>query len=75
MDDLREALKERGITDYILRCKRCGKEFTTTPILKFAEKLVLEEVKVDEDYLMLCPQCKTHVLLEKSAPWYGRGVI
>jgi len=75
MDDLREALKGKGVTDYILRCKRCGKEFTTTPILKFAEKLMPKEVKVYEDYLMLCPQCKAYVLLDKSAPWYGRGII
>ncbi|MGB9853314.1 MAG: 4Fe-4S dicluster domain-containing protein [Candidatus Bathyarchaeales archaeon] len=75
MEALRDALIEKGVTQYILRCKRCGKTFTTTPILEFAGKTLPKEVKVDEEYLMLCPECRRYTILSKSARWYGRGIV
>jgi len=75
MDALRGTLIKKGITQYVLRCKRCGKNFTTTPILEFAEKTLPKEVKVDADYLMLCPECKPYAILNKSARWYGKGIV
>ncbi|MEM2546544.1 MAG: hypothetical protein QXM37_02830, partial [Candidatus Bathyarchaeia archaeon] len=64
-----------GVTQHVLRCNRCGKTFTTAPILKFAEKKLPKEMKPIEDYLMLCPNCRPYALLKKSAPWYGKGIV
>lgn len=75
MEALRKVLIEKGVTQYNLKCRRCGKTFTTTPILEFAGKKLPKEVKVDEEYLMLCPECKPYALLDKTAPWYDKGAI
>lgn len=75
MDALREVLIEKGVTQYVLQCTRCGKNFTTTPILEFAGKTLPKEVKVDSEYLILCPECKPYIILNKSARWYGKGIV
>lgn len=58
MNVLKGILEEKGVTHYIKRCRKCGREFTTTPVLRFAEKLLPKEIKVDKEYLMLCPTAK-----------------
>lgn len=75
MNVLRGILEGKGVTHYIQRCRRCGREFTTTPVLRFAEKLLPKEIRIDEEYLMLCPDCKAYAILAKSAPWYGKGMV
>lgn len=75
IESIRKVVMDKGVIQYVLRCKRCGKIFTTTPISEFVEKLIPENVKIDEEYLMLCPNCKPYVLLNKSARWYGKGIV
>lgn len=72
---VREVLMEKGVTQYYLKCRRCGKAFTTTPVMEFAGKSLPKGVNVDSQYLMLCPDCKPYILLDKSAPWYGKGIV
>ncbi|MEM3702827.1 MAG: 4Fe-4S dicluster domain-containing protein [Candidatus Bathyarchaeia archaeon] len=75
MEALRDVLMKKGVAQHVLQCRRCGKIFTTTPILNFAGKKLPKEMKPTEEYLMLCPECKPYALLNKSAPWYGKGIV
>jgi heterodisulfide reductase subunit C len=75
IESIRKVVMDKGVVQYVLRCKRCGRIFTTTPILELVEKMLPKEVKLDEEYLMLCPNCKPYALLNKSARWYGKGIV
>lgn len=75
IESIRTVTMDKGVTHYVLRCKRCGRIFTTTPISELVEKMIPKDVKIDEEYLMLCPACKPYNILDKSARWYGKGIV
>ncbi len=64
---------EKGITQYCLYCKRCGKYFMTTPILEH-HKEVIEETKLDEGSLMFCDRCKRYNSAGKSLLMKAREI-
>jgi len=72
IEAVRRIAIEEGVTEYILRCKRCGKSFTTTPILELVERLLPKEIKLDGEALTLCPSCRRYGTTNKLAQWYER---
>jgi len=64
---------EKGITKNCLYCKRCGEYFVTTPILEHHKKFI-EEMKLSEEFLMLCDRCKRYDVARKSLLMKARGI-
>ena len=66
------AIKEGNI-DYCVKCKRCGDYFIPTPILDNMRG-ALEEMKVDSQFLNLCPECRRRNFAGKLGTVYGNMV-
>lgn len=62
VEAIRKMAVEEGITEYVLTCKRCGKEFTTTPAQKFLIDQLPDEIEIDEEKYGLCPDCRMDTL-------------
>jgi len=64
IEAVRNIAKKEKITSKYLSCGRCGRIFTTKPIIEYVKKLVMEK-QLNEEFLTLCPNCRKHALLEK----------
>jgi heterodisulfide reductase subunit C len=69
IEAVRRIAIEEGITEHVVLCKHCGKSFTTIPTQKLVEKLLPQKIQLDEERLMLCPQCRSNNIAQKLAPF------